>query len=222
MMDRFAEPEYMDDAEEARAYAETDFSAVNQAFAERLLELAGSTAEAQVLDFGCGPGDITLRIARSRPGWRITGLDFSRAMLAFARRAQARTGDAPHASWVITDAKCCPFPDARFDILCSNSILHHITGAVQFWREIRRLARPGTLIFFRDLFRPESEAAARALVEKHAGDASPLLQEEFYRSFLSAYTIEEVREQLGEAGLASLRVEQITNRHIDIFGFASG
>lgn len=221
MMERLAEPEYMDDPEEARAYAETDFGAVNQAFAERLLEIAGEAGAARVLDFGCGPGDITLRIASARPAWSITGLDVSRAMLAFAQRAQARLGAAARTSWAITDAKRCPFPTGHFDILCSNSILHHITDAANLWAEIKRLAKPGALIFFRDLYRPGTEEAARALVEKHAGNASPLLQEEFFRSFLSAYTPEEVRAQLAEVGLAPLRVELVTDRHMDIWGYTN-
>ncbi len=64
----------------------------------------------------------------------------------------------------------------------------------------------------------ESPAAAKTLVQHHAGNESALLQEEFYRSLLAAYTVEEVKEQLATAGLSGLTVAQVTNRHLDVFG----
>ena len=99
-----------------------------------------------------------------------------------------------------------------------NSIVHHITDTAALWAEIKRLARPGSLVFLRDLARPVSAQVARSIVEQHSGDESPLLREEFYRSLLSSYTVAEVREQLGRAGLDTLTVTMATDRHLDVFG----
>ena len=79
-MPRQPEPELMDDAAEALAYAAADFSDVNQAFADRLAELAGPLVEAEAADLGTGPGDIPIRVARARPRWHITALDAAPAM----------------------------------------------------------------------------------------------------------------------------------------------
>jgi ubiquinone/menaquinone biosynthesis C-methylase UbiE len=216
-MDRKPEPEWMDDPEEARAYAEADFAEVNAAFVTRLLEVAPGPSAIRTLDLGCGPGDIALRVRQARPGWDVVGLDASAAMLRHARK-NAGPDIAPH--WVIADARGVPFPDHTFSLVFSNSILHHVAEPAELWSEVRRLAKPGTPIFFRDLMRPASEAEAHRLVQQYAGKESALLQEEFYRSFLAAYTVKEVWQQLVDSGLGTLRVAAATDRHLDIWGLA--
>ena len=212
-MERQPEPEVMDLEAEAEAYAAADFAEVNEAFAARLLELAGDTGDARALDLGTGPGDIAARVRRARPRWRVVGADAALAMLRLAQRdSQDLT------AWVLADAKALPLPAGCFDVVFSNSILHHITDVEPLWAEVKRVARPGALVFLRDLARPDDAHAARAIVDCYARDESPLLQEEFYRSLLSAYTPEEVRGQLDRAGLAALEVAQVTDRHLDVFG----
>jgi ubiquinone/menaquinone biosynthesis C-methylase UbiE len=62
-MQRRPEPELMDQVEEAVAYAAADFASVNRAFVDRLMELVGSNDRPiQLLDLGCGPGDIPIDI----------------------------------------------------------------------------------------------------------------------------------------------------------------
>lgn len=217
-MERIPEPERMDDPEEALAYAEADFAEVNAAFVERLLEVAPGRTPLCALDVGCGPGDIASRLKRARPAWLVAGLDAAMAMLRHAWR-NAGPESAPH--WIIADAQGTPFPDASFDLVFSNSILHHVADPGVLWSEVRRLVKPGAAIFFRDLMRPASEEEARRLVSQYAGNESALLQEEFFRSFLAAYTVKEVWQQLVENGLGGLRVAAVTDRHLDIWGRVS-
>ncbi len=222
-MGRQPEPEAMDVPREAEAYALADFAEVNEAFVARLHELAGTRDNLLAADLGTGPGDIPLRLLRVRPSWRVVAVDAALPMLHFARQAGAVSttpkqvcGCCP--GWVQADAKALPFPSQRFDVVFSNSILHHITDVGPFWSEVRRVAKPAGLVFLRDLARPSGAQAARAIVGRYASQESRLLQEEFYRSLLSAYTPEEVRSQLARAGLASLEVAKVTDRHLDIFG----
>jgi ubiquinone/menaquinone biosynthesis C-methylase UbiE len=216
----------MDDAAEARAYAEADFVAVNAAFVDRLLELAdvlgadGPPARARTVDLGAGPADIPLRLARRRPGWHITAVDASPAMLKLARDAVEAAGLGGAIELVLADAKGESLPPAAYDVVFSNSILHHITDTRAFWAQLRRIARPGAMVFLRDLARPDTDGAAAEIVARYAGDESELLREEFHRSLLSAYTVEEVRGQLAEAGLDRLKVEMASDRHLDVFGRA--
>jgi len=215
---RIPEPEPMDDAEEAQAYAKADFREVNQAFVDCLLTFVGPLEQADALDMGTGPGDIPLRVLREKSGWRITAVDVSAAMLDIARAAAEQAGAGDSLVFVQADAKHTPLPDASFDVIFSNSILHHVTATGRFWSEIARLARPGATVFLRDLARPGSTAEAREIVRRYAGQESDLLQEEYYRSLLSAYTPEEVRAQLDGASLTTLVVEKVTDRHLDVFG----
>lgn len=219
-MKRQPEPEVMDISAEAEAYAKADFADVNQAFVERLLELAGSRSRAAALDLGTGPADIAIRLARARPHWRIVAVDASGAMLAHAREAVEQAGLSARIELVLADAKATPFPAQAFDVIFSNSILHHVTEVDLFWRELKRLAKSGASFFLRDLARPASKKAARRIVQLYAENEPELLQEEYYRSLLSAYTPEEVRLQLEEAGLTTLQVAMVTDRHLDVFGHA--
>jgi trans-aconitate 2-methyltransferase len=103
-------------------------------------------------------------------------------------------------------------------VVFSNSILHHINETDRFWAEVKRLARPRATVFLRDLARPATPEAARGIVRRYAGAESALLQQEFYRSLLSAYTAGEVQAQLGRTGLGHLDVAMATDRHWDVFG----
>ena len=217
-MQRQPEPELMALPEEVAAYALADFAEVNRLFVQRLEELAGDLASADTLDLGCGPGDITVRVARARSGWRIVAADASRPMLDWAAGVFHRAGVADRVACRVVDAKQADLPDAAFDVVFSNSLLHHVTDAAALWREVRRVTRPGGLVFFRDLRRPDDAHAARQIVETHAGGESELLKVEFYRSLLSAYTPDEVRAQLRAAGLSLLEVRVASDRHLDVFG----
>jgi ubiquinone/menaquinone biosynthesis C-methylase UbiE len=217
-MKRQPEPEWMDLPDEADAYARADFAEVNAAFVERLAELAADRSGILAVDLGTGPGDIPMRVARTRPGWRILATDVSHAMLKLARQVLAAAGLADRVALLETDAKKLPLPDRSAQVVFSNSILHHITDNHRLWAEIRRIAAPGSLIFLRDLARPADESAARAIVDQYAVAESALLQEEFYRSLLAAYTPAEVRDQLARAGLDFLEVAMVTDRHLDVWG----
>jgi ubiquinone/menaquinone biosynthesis C-methylase UbiE len=210
---RRAEAELMDLAEEADAYCRADFSEVNAAFVDRLIALTPE-ADAMALDLGCGPADIPARLVRVRPRWRVFGVDGSRAML---RHAPDSTG-RERLHLVQADAKYLPFPDSTFDVVFSNSILHHVADPVRLWRETSRVAKPGGEIFARDLFRPPSEEAAREIVSRYAAQESEALQDEYFRSLLSAYTPEEISRQLHTAGLGHLEVARVTDRHVDVAG----
>ena len=217
-MPRQPEPEVMDLPEEAAAYAHADFAAVNQAFVDRLVELAGDLDRPRCLELGVGPADITVRLLAARPAWHVTAVDASPPMLGFARHAISQAGLSKRIELVHADAKSTPLPARFFNVIFANSILHHIDDTLRFWREVKRLGAPGACVFLRDLRRPVSVEAAHELVSRHACQESELLRGEYLRSLLASYTPQEVRRQLTAAGLGQLRVETITDRHMDIFG----
>jgi len=79
-MERVLEPEVMDDELQAIAYAKADFSASNQAFVDGLIEAYPSNLGV-VLDIGCGPGDIAIRLARAKSSVYVVAVDASEAMV---------------------------------------------------------------------------------------------------------------------------------------------
>jgi trans-aconitate methyltransferase len=214
MMQRTPEPELMDAPEQARAYAEADFSEGNQNFVDAFVGLVDSSriTAGTVIDLGCGPGDICIRIARSLPDWKIVGLDAGPNMLALAAEA-VKKADLQARIELTLNHLPCPLPGHDLHAIVSNSLLHHLPDPMSLWQTISEQAPPGCVIQVMDLHRPESAKAARELVETHAADAPEVLATDFYNSLLAAYTVDEVEQQLEACGLGQLEITRTSDRH---------
>ena len=90
-MERILEPELMDDEQQSVAYAQADFSTSNQLFVDSLVR-DFPTHLRDVVDIGCGPADVVIRLARAAPQATITALDGSAPMIALARDATRAAG----------------------------------------------------------------------------------------------------------------------------------
>jgi hypothetical protein len=100
----------------------------------------------------------------------------------------------------------------------SNSLVHHMPDPFVFWNELVRLGKPGATVLIMDLFRPESPARARAIVESYAAQEAPVLKEDFYNSLCAAFTLREVRSQIRSRGLGGLVCELASDRHWVVWG----
>ncbi|MGH9224137.1 MAG: class I SAM-dependent methyltransferase [Acidimicrobiales bacterium] len=113
-------------------------------FRERLVRLARLAAGESVLDVGCGTGALTIA-AHGQVGsaGEVCGVDPSPEMVARARRKAAKAG--VDVRFEVAAAQALPFPDARFDVVLSCLVLHHVSegGRPQAIGEIRRVLRPG-------------------------------------------------------------------------------
>jgi SAM-dependent methyltransferase len=224
-MKRRPEPELMDGTEQARAYAEADFSEPNELFLRLLAEQApGDLAGARALDLGCGPADIVIRLLRRYPRLHCDALEGSEAMLDHAREAIDALPDiVPRARLL-----CDKLPSGRleagaYDLILSNSLLHHLHEPQVLWRSIRAAAKPGALVLVMDLMRPASAGWAAALVETYAPDAPDVLKQDFRNSLHAAFEPAEVAEQLRAAGLADqLSVNVVSDRHLAVWGQLRG
>jgi ubiquinone/menaquinone biosynthesis C-methylase UbiE len=219
-MDRILEPEIMDGEAEAAAYARADFSDSNQAYVADVVRSFPAHL-AQVVDLGCGPGDIAIRLHRAVPRARITAVDGSRPMLAIARRALHAAGATVKVSFLEGRLPGVALPDGSFDLVLSKDMLHHLPDPQVLWNEIRRLGRPGAAVCVMDLCRPPTPAAAHEIVERVSAAEHPLLKTDFYNSLCAAFTSDEVRAQLAVAKLP-LAVSQLTERHLCVKGHLPG
>ena len=210
---RVLEPEIMSSAEEAGEYDAMDFSATDQLFAERAAELARGTR--WVFDIGSGNAKIPLAIGALVPAPAcICAVEMSAEMLAAGVRNRARAGAASRRLLFLrADAKRLPLPDACVGLVTSNSLVHHIPDPRGVFREVARILRPGGSILIRDLVRPESEEELAHLVGLHAAGSTELQRRLFSDSLRAALTPSEVRNMLGECGLAGVSVTKITDRH---------
>jgi ubiquinone/menaquinone biosynthesis C-methylase UbiE len=215
-MDRILEPEIMDGEAEADAYARADFADSNQWYADHFATQY-PTHLGKVVDLGCGPADVLLRIARIAQPVHIVGVDGSAAMLAFARKVVHAAQLSDRVSLHLGRLPGLSLPERHFDAVLSKDMLHHLPDPQVLWGEVHRLGRRGAAVFVMDLIRPDSPLAARQIVERVAAHEHPVLKEDFYNSLCAAFTVSEVRSQLKSAGLP-LTVEQATERHMLIKG----
>ena len=218
-MKRRPEPELMDSEAQTRAYAEADFNESNSLFTERFLaRFRDLPSSGRLADLGCGPGDITVRLAHALPGWQLTGFDAGPNMLRHAQRRLDHEGLAPRVSFRLAYLPDSALPGSAWDAVVSNSLLHHLPDPQVLWGSISLLAAPGAAIQVMDLMRPDSEAHAQQLVGLYAADAPRVLREDFYNSLLAAYRPEEVSAQLIRAGLDRLKIETPSDRHWVVSG----
>jgi ubiquinone/menaquinone biosynthesis C-methylase UbiE len=214
MLSRVLEPEVMDSPKEALEYDTMDHSAVNADFAEALAELLGGDAPAgPMLDVGAGTALIPIEICRRLPRARLVAIDLSRAMLELGQRRLDEAGFAEQVSLQLVDAKALPYADGAFDVVISNSIVHHIPEPRRAMRELSRVLRPGGALLVRDLLRPDDEATLAQLVQRHAGTASPHQRALFEASLWAALRVDEVRALVSELGLPASGVTQSSDRH---------
>jgi ubiquinone/menaquinone biosynthesis C-methylase UbiE len=221
MVDRILEPEVMQDRAQALAYARADFSESNQLFVDRLVAEFGH-ALTSVVDLGCGPADVTVRLAKALHAAHITGVDASEEMLALARQTVQAARLTDRIALTLGRIPGLKLPEHSFDAVLSKDMLHHLPDPQILWREVQLLGRRGAAVYVMDLVRPSSPLEAHAIVERVASREDPTLKEDFYNSLCAAFTVEEVRAQLRVAGLR-LAVEQASDRHMRVRGvLASG
>ena len=237
-MERICEPELMDDPDQARIYAEADFAVSDAALVKRIVAFAAPEGlGARVLDLGCGPGNISFRLAAALPQAAllqavlpqacVLGVDGAAAMLELAE--QRRCSDPVRWSQLHFQRACLPLAPGALESLpapfappyssiVSNSLLHHLHDPAVLWRSVSQLAAPGALVVVRDLRRPPDPQTLAALVERHAAAAHPLLRRDFANSLAAAFRPEEVEAQLLAAGLTRLSVTLQEDRYLEVSG----
>jgi SAM-dependent methyltransferase len=219
-MKRRPEPELMDEADQALAYAEADFSEPNALFIKLLGEMEpGELIGARALDLGCGPGDIVLRFLKAYPKAECDALDGSNAMLEHARKALDKLpGLAKRCRLLPELLPSENLPRRSYDLVLSNSLLHHLHDPAVLWQTVRESAKPRATVLVMDLMRPVSAMWAESLVATYAADAPEVLRKDFRNSLFAAFEPREVATQLKEAGLAGLEVGVVSDRHLAVFG----
>ena len=113
---------------------------------------SASPRDAGVLEVGCGPGHLSISMAR-RHGLDVTGLDLDPEMVERARTNASRSNavDARVPSFVVGDVASLPFPDDAFDVVVSTFSLHHWADPTAGLVEICRVLRPGGRALIWDL-----------------------------------------------------------------------
>ena len=233
-LDRILEPEVMDSAAEASDYDAMDHSGVNRVFVDDLLKVlsaergvrsadCGMETETphselriphlDILDLGTGTALIPIELCKRFAECRVMAADAAVSMLELARYNVEVNSLIERIELAHVDAKQLPFADAMFDVVMSNSIVHHIPEPIHVLREAVRVTKPGGLLFFRDLLRPGNLDELHHLVATYTAGANEHQQRMFAESLHAALSLAEIRGLVSSLGFAAENVQQTTDRH---------
>lgn len=207
----------MDDAGEVDAYSSAAAQAYLDALDNTLVDQALSLGieSGKVLDAGTGPGSIPLKMARRCQSLEFIGIDRSPEMIETARRSARRQGLQDRVSFCIADASQLCFPSASFDLVMSNSVLHHLSQPVAALDEMARVTKPQGMVLIRDLRRP-SRPALGAHVVWYGRHYSGKMKALYECSVRAAYTPQELKEMIRSSALASGRIFLYHRTHLGV------
>jgi len=154
----------------------------------RIVKMAAAGPSDTVLDVACGPGLLVCAFAKVVR--HASGIDLTPAMLEQARTLQSEQG-LQNISWQLGDVESLPFSDESFSIVSSRFALHHLQSPLAVLKEMRRVCAPGGRVVVAD-------SAPRA-DKAEAFNAMERLRDP---SHVRAFSVEELRQLLAEAGLA--------------------
>lgn len=219
-LERILEPEVMDSEQEAKEYNEMDHSEVNRRFVEDLLAFASSVAAPEtefelgdVLDMGTGTALIPIELCKQHSDCRVMAIDMAVSMLDLARYNVEAQGMRERITLAQVDAKQMGYDNGAFDVVISNSIIHHIPEPYGCVKEMVRVADDGGIVFVRDLMRPEDLDTLEGLVQTYAGEETEYSQKLFRDSLHAALSLDEIRLLVSDFGFDADTVAATSDRH---------
>lgn len=96
--------------------------------------------DASVADIGCGTGQLASFLALK--GRRVLGVDYSERSLGLAETLKERLA-LPTVQFRRLDLLDWDLPEASFDFVFCNGVLHHTSDPYQGFRNLVRITKPG-------------------------------------------------------------------------------
>ena len=228
-MERIPEPELMEKKEQVISYDEADFSEgefnlinqINHYLLKRNISLGEKDL---IVDLGCGPGNISEKLAIKWPNTTVVGIDGSKEMILRAEYNnsiynQKKLKNLRYICSDIKDIKSNNFLlKKNISLLVSNSLIHHITNLEDFFNTIRSLSSNITVNFHKDLKRPLDEKSALELKAQCSTKYNEILTNDYYASLRASYTFKELKSFTLENDLSSLDVFEEGDNYLIVYG----
>ena len=109
----------------------------------------------RVLDFGCGPGTISVGLAKAVSPGEMHGVDMEESQVDLARKAATASG-LDNAIFHVADVFDMPFQDGFFDVAHCHNVLMHVPDTAGVLAEVKRLLKPGGIISCREMISESS------------------------------------------------------------------
>ena len=228
-MERIPEPELMEKKEQVISYDEADFSEeevnlINQINYYLLRKNISLGEKDLIVDLGCGPGNISEKLATKWPNTEVVGIDGSKEMILRAeynKENSMNKNKLKNLRYICSDIKEIEsknFLHKKISLLVSNSLIHHITHLEDFFKTIRSLSTSKTVNFHKDLKRPLDEKSALELKAQCSTKYNKILTNDYYASLRASYTFKEIKNFTLENDLSSLEVFEDGDQYLILYG----
>lgn len=132
--------------------------------------LSESNIGKTALDIGCGPGFLSIVLAKL--GFKVTAIDSCEPMIKEAKR----NASGLDIEFFLSDAVDAPFESTQFDVIASRNVVWNLPDPLEAYRQWFRWLKPqGKLIVFdgnhyRYLTDPSRQDQPHRETHKHLGD----------------------------------------------------
>lgn len=133
-------------ADENRVSQDKYYFALQGCDARTMALVESAAAGADVLEYGCGTGYLSIPLARTAR--TMTGIDISDVAIALATEGAAAEG-LTNARFLTMNAEALELPEHSFDLVFGSGILHHL-DLERALGEIHRVLRPGGQAVFKE------------------------------------------------------------------------
>ena len=149
----------------------------------------------KLLDFGCGPGNISVGLADAISPGEFHGIDMEETQIDLAREA-SKAGGHNNMTFHVGNVYDLPFPDNTFDVAHCHAVLMHVPDTQAALAEVKRVLKPGGIVASREsivassFLEPQPQEITDAwgvfsrLIEGNGGH--PQLGKELKMAFLEA------------------------------------
>ena len=104
----------------------------------------------RLLDFGCGPGAISVGLARAVEPGELHGVDLDESRIEAARTIAGIQGQ-DNAAFQVADVLDLPFEDGYFDVAHGHDVLMYVPDTAAVLAEVKRVLKPGGIISCREI-----------------------------------------------------------------------
>ena len=201
-----------DPGAESDLYRQMDHERVNAQFVTDFI--SGGPVGPRVIDLGCGPAAIPIKLVAAMPEIQVMGIDSEPEMLAIAREEIDFEGMIGKITLECADASdLVDFEDEMADSVMSNTFLHHLDEPTLGMQEAHRILKTGGRLFIRDLYRPEDNDQIEQLVDLHASTESEAAKQMLRQSLHAALTLDEITTIANDLGMPSDCIRMTSDRH---------
>jgi len=102
-----------------------------------------------VMDLGAGSGYISRAVAKLVK--KVVAVDMSEEMLKELKKKSNEEG-LRNIKTVESDAVDIPVDSSSIDVICASMFLHHMEEPVKAIREMKRIVKPGGMVFLADFY----------------------------------------------------------------------